>query len=1471
MPVTLVWQRRPVFVTSTFRDMQAERDVLRNTVFPQLEERLRERRHHLEPIDLRWGVETVDLNDEVAKDLLVLKVCLAEIERSRPFQVVLLGDRYGWVPPEERMQAAVEEAGFETDVRGKSVTALEIEFGVLGRAEQQQRCFFYFRQGTLPYDQMPAGVAAEYSDAYSLDPETRSTSPGRLAELKGRIEDKLASHVRHYAAQWDSSRQAVTCLDAWADQVVEDLWEVMDRETREYVRLPEPTWQDEERWVLEQFVENRGRGFIGRADLTEELMELALGSDDPHAGRVVTPYGGRIETRVDRDVTTDDEQQPWGACATGVSGSGKSALFAHLYRQLEGEDVVLLSHAVGISVRSTQVEPLLRRWVQELSREADTGDPLTEESGIDEIEEAFGRLLSQVSAQRRVVVLVDALNEFEPTPRGQHLTWLPKLMPPNVRFIATTIPGKPSETLERRPGVGLVQLPRLDENEAAEIARAVCARYHRQISSEVLDELLAKLLPDGTAAASVPLWLELALDELNLLDADDFARAEREFGGTPEQRLHLLAMDVARRLPAEVSALYGRMLERCEQLAGHGWAWAFANVIAVTRNGLRESDLSALLPKVLSELGTDALRTPESEFLRDRWDGLRFAALRRAFRAHLVQRGALGQWDFFHDQMRDAVKQRYHQGADIIHRLHSLIADHLESLPSDDPLRQTELMFHLIGSDDRLRAARYYAGDLAQGEQAGATAALAQHVLAEDGQTPNRGLEWVVSLLGQQGLASAEAGALCYRFSSDLLDVLRSGATLGTRLVLLRSLEPRVKCLLTHEQTAVYLLWNNHSKIGAVLQTEGDLVGALAAHQESLALAKLVAASDPTDALWQYYASMSHARIGAVLQAQGDLVGALTAYRGSLVIAERLVTLDPSRTEWQQNLAIGHGGIGDVLVAQGDGAGALSAYRECHAILERLAAAEPNDASLQPGLAMSRRRIGDVCRARGDGRGALSAYRESLAIAEHLSATDPDNASWQEGLSASHSKVGDVLWAQGDAAGALTAYREALAIEERLAAADPSDAYRQHNLGIGHERIGSVLQAQGDLNEAHSAFERKREITERLATAAPSNAEWQWDLTVSQEKLGDVLVAQGDGAGALTAYRASYATLECLAASDPSNEQWQSGLSVSHKKIGDVLATLGDGAGALTAYRKALAIAERLAASDSRNASRQRDLSTSQERIGDALMAQGDGAGALTAYRKALAIAERLAASDPSNAELQQDLAATYHRLGAAHQSTGDRPAAEHYLRRCHETLRGMRDAGMPLDPEAAEALAQLESRPTGPVSPLSLPATHAHPAETDSGPPASGDSATIVAQVQALLDEDKLEEAVAFLETCSASHARVTNASGVCQLRLGETEEAIRLFRKTIDEWQWVDAAAEPPPVLKGNLATALLVANKVSACVRLLDEIDDEQNPTVQKLRSAIRNRDKGLTLWQKILREAGLRPEEPIVIDFTPGELF
>ena len=187
--------------------MQAERDHLRTHVFPALEERLRGRRRHLEWVDLRLGVANASHDDEQKRELHVLKVCLAEVKRCRPFLIVLLGDRYGWVPPVERIEAAAREEGFEGNLAGRSVTDIEISFGVLGDPERQPRSFFYFRE-PLPYAGMSSELAALYADLYDADPAAADRAE-RLNALKQEIENRLPSRVRRYSVGWNNERHRV--------------------------------------------------------------------------------------------------------------------------------------------------------------------------------------------------------------------------------------------------------------------------------------------------------------------------------------------------------------------------------------------------------------------------------------------------------------------------------------------------------------------------------------------------------------------------------------------------------------------------------------------------------------------------------------------------------------------------------------------------------------------------------------------------------------------------------------------------------------------------------------------------------------------------------------------------------------------------------------------------------------------------------------------------------------------------------------------------------------------------------------------------------------------------------------------------------------------------------------------------------------------------------------------------------------
>ncbi len=138
-----------VFVSSTFQDMQAEREYLMKTIFPRLRKKAAERDVSFVEIDLRWGI----LTEEETQKGKVVQICLNEIDNSHPFFIGLLGDRYGWCPPAEILEQdtnLVERYPWirEDLDRGISVTEIEMQYGVLRRKEDDlDACFFIKKDG----------------------------------------------------------------------------------------------------------------------------------------------------------------------------------------------------------------------------------------------------------------------------------------------------------------------------------------------------------------------------------------------------------------------------------------------------------------------------------------------------------------------------------------------------------------------------------------------------------------------------------------------------------------------------------------------------------------------------------------------------------------------------------------------------------------------------------------------------------------------------------------------------------------------------------------------------------------------------------------------------------------------------------------------------------------------------------------------------------------------------------------------------------------------------------------------------------------------------------------------------------------------------------------------------------------------------------------------------------------------------
>ncbi len=101
MPAT--WKTVRVFISSTFRDMQSERDWLVRFVFPKLRQELLQRHIHLVDVDLRWGVTS---------EQDALSVCREVVDECRPRFLCMLGGRYGWVPPGKTRSITADEVHY---------------------------------------------------------------------------------------------------------------------------------------------------------------------------------------------------------------------------------------------------------------------------------------------------------------------------------------------------------------------------------------------------------------------------------------------------------------------------------------------------------------------------------------------------------------------------------------------------------------------------------------------------------------------------------------------------------------------------------------------------------------------------------------------------------------------------------------------------------------------------------------------------------------------------------------------------------------------------------------------------------------------------------------------------------------------------------------------------------------------------------------------------------------------------------------------------------------------------------------------------------------------------------------------------------------------------------------------------------------------------------------------------------------
>lgn len=128
-----------VFISSTFRDLQEEREHLVRKIFPVIRALCRERGITFTEVDLRWG-----LTEEDVVLGQVVRTCLEEIDKCRPYFIGITGERYGYVPDLIEIYKDAELLARypwieDAAMAGSSILDLEFRHGALNQGNDRAR------------------------------------------------------------------------------------------------------------------------------------------------------------------------------------------------------------------------------------------------------------------------------------------------------------------------------------------------------------------------------------------------------------------------------------------------------------------------------------------------------------------------------------------------------------------------------------------------------------------------------------------------------------------------------------------------------------------------------------------------------------------------------------------------------------------------------------------------------------------------------------------------------------------------------------------------------------------------------------------------------------------------------------------------------------------------------------------------------------------------------------------------------------------------------------------------------------------------------------------------------------------------------------------------------------------------------------------------------------------------------------
>lgn len=629
---------RNIFLSSTFRDMQSERDVIRNKVFPDINRKASLYNDSVTFNDLRWGIDTSGLSEGEASKK-IFRACNNALMVSDQLMIILLGNRYGWIPGSAELESLIEDNIIERALDPVSATEFEIEQGVF---RGEKRALVYIREFT---NENPLEIPEEYRSE-------GDESWAKLEQLKDKLRNNRNCKVRTYSVHCSNGKIESKDLDKFAAQITEDLECEFAEEWKRFTALSKT---DREQLIQWEYIKKRAEGFHAREETLKEIVNA-------------------LETIKIKGEATERILETSGNMyfIVGEDGSGKSTIISKLACVMQEKNWNVLPFVGGLTPESSDSILVLEEIISFLEEQLhvksnkDNSKPGIDEQGTEKRENGYCKELQKkfvsaaeqyVKAYGDLLILIDGLDQFYPDENRGERVFCPSGLDVRVKFVISCTP----EVSQREKNTFV--LDKLNAHDKELIIRGAESRTGKELSHEVISCILEK---EGT---NNPLFTSLVIERLLLMDQKDFQEIY-EAGGQINH-ISKRQIEIVHSLPEDIFGMAGSLFDAVGDKLGRSFVKEALQYLAVARKGLRESDLCYCMG--------------------NRWDAELFFRL-RYFLADQFQIHSDGRVDFIHKSLRRGVLKSLDERE--LYQLNLKLIWCFHECDGIDLVRNQELLYH---------------------------------------------------------------------------------------------------------------------------------------------------------------------------------------------------------------------------------------------------------------------------------------------------------------------------------------------------------------------------------------------------------------------------------------------------------------------------------------------------------------------------------------------------------------------------------------------------------------------------------------------------------------------------------------------------------------------------------------------------------------------------------------------------------